>query len=131
MSLSFERLREVNVRRCVNGFKHTLESWSVAEWTNAMAGEVGEAAEALLNVVAAAGQAANVAKKMIRHRDAVAGNKGDDKNLDALRQKLGRELADVVIYADLVAASQGLDLGELVRDTFNAKSEELEAEERL
>lgn len=117
MSLRFDVLREVNARRCVNGFKHRLKDWSVAEWTNAMCGEAGEAA--------------NIAKKMIRHRDAVAGNSGADTDLDVLRNKLGRELADVVIYADLVAASEGLDLGQYVRSTFNAKSEELGAEERL
>jgi NTP pyrophosphatase (non-canonical NTP hydrolase) len=117
MSLSFDNLRVVNVLRCLHGFKHTLESWSVAEWTNALCGEAGEAA--------------NIAKKMIRHRDQVAGNKGADTDLSALREKLGRELADVVIYADLVAASQGLDLGECVRDTFNRKSEELGVPHRL
>lgn len=115
--ITFDALRAINVVRCVNGFKHALNSWSVAEWTNAMCGEAGEAA--------------NVAKKMLRHRDAVAGNKGDDTDLAALRVKLGRELADVVIYCDLVAASEGIDLGAMVRETFNAKSEELGTPERL
>ena len=115
--LSFARLRSTNVQRCVEGFRHALGSWSPAEWTNALCGEAGEAA--------------NVAKKMLRHRDGVAGNTGDDKSLEKLREKLGRELADVVIYADLTAASQGLDLGELVRETFNRKSEEIGAKEKL
>ena len=115
--LSFRVLRDANVSRCVNGFKHSLESWSVAEWTNAMCGEAGEAA--------------NIAKKMLRHRDGVAGNKGADTDLAALRLKLARELADVVIYLDLVAASQGIDLGETVRETFNNKSAEIGARERL
>ena len=115
--LSFAALRAVNVVRCVSGFGHTLESWSVAEWTNAAAGEMGEAC--------------NIAKKMLRHRDGVAGNKGADLDLDALRKKLARELADAIIYADLVAASQGIDLGETIRETFNAKSEEIGARQRL
>jgi NTP pyrophosphatase (non-canonical NTP hydrolase) len=115
--LSFEALRDVNVRRCVNGFGHTLESWSVAEWMCATAGELGEAA--------------NIAKKMLRHRDNVAGNKDEDRDLAALRAKLARELADTVIYLDLCAASQGIDLGVTVRETFNRKSEELGANERL
>jgi NTP pyrophosphatase (non-canonical NTP hydrolase) len=109
--LFFSMLRMVNVDRCYNGFKHRLDSWSVAEWTNAMCGEAGEAA--------------NIAKKMIRHRDATGGNQGTDTDLDALRAKLRAELADVVIYADLTAASQGIDLGDAVRDTFNAKSQAL------
>lgn len=115
--LSFALLRSINAQRCVEGFRHTLDSWSPAEWTNALCGEAGEAA--------------NVAKKMLRHRDGVAGNTGEDKSLEKLREKLGRELADVVIYADLTATSQGLDLGELVRETFNRKSEEIGAKERL
>lgn len=117
MPLNFDALRAVNVRRCVDGFGHTLESWSPAEWTNALCGEAGEAA--------------NIAKKMLRHRDQVAGNQGDDTDLSLLREKLGRELADVVIYADLAAASQGIDLGELVRETFNRKSDQIGSTERL
>lgn len=115
--LTFAQLQAANVARCVNGFKHTLASWSVAEWTNAMCGEAGEAA--------------NVAKKMLRHRDNAAGNRREDTDLAVLRVKLGRELADTVIYACLTAASQGLDLGECVRETFNLKSDELGAKERL
>jgi NTP pyrophosphatase (non-canonical NTP hydrolase) len=78
-----------------------------------------------------AGEAANIAKKMIRHRGNVAGNKGEDRNLPALREKLGRELADVVIYADLTAASQGIELAAAVRVTFDAKSEEIGSSIRL
>lgn len=115
--LSFHALRGVNVRRCVNGFGHTLDSWSPAEWTNAMCGEAGEAA--------------NVAKKMLRHRDNVAGNIGADTDLAALKAKLAQELADVVIYADLCAASQGIDLAAAVQNTFNRKSEQIGAKERL
>jgi NTP pyrophosphatase (non-canonical NTP hydrolase) len=54
--------------------------WSIAEWTNAMAGEAGEAC--------------NIAKKMIR------GDYGDDVELGV--GELMDEIADVVIYADLV-----------------------------
>ncbi len=115
--LTFEALRAVNVRRCVNDFKHTLESWSPLEWAGAMCGEAGEAA--------------NIAKKMIRHRDGVAGNKGEDTDLALLRKKLGREYADVVIYACLATAAEGIDLGEAVRETWNAKSEEIGSRERL
>lgn len=114
--LTFSRLRRVNVERCESptGFNHPLESWSVAEWTNAMAGEAGEAA--------------NVAKKMIRFRDGVRGNQN---TLGELRVKLAQELADVLIYLDLVAASQGIDLEAAVIDTFNRKSLEIGAKELL
>lgn len=106
--LSFADLRAVNVPRCVNDFGHTLESWSPAEWTNAMCGEAGEAA--------------NVAKKILRHRDGVAGNVGEDKDLAGLKAKLARELADVVIYADLCAAALGQDLATAIVEKFNEVS---------
>lgn len=131
LALTFENLRDVNTRRCVEGFKHIPDDWSVAEWVNAMTGEAGEATEALLFLLAAAGKSGNIAKKMIRLRDGVAGNKGSDLDIDTLRAKLAREVADVVIYADLVLASQGLSLADAVRDTFNTKSLELQSPERL
>ena len=94
------------------GFNHKLDSWSIAEWTNALCGEAGEAA--------------NVAKKMIRHRDNVSGNmKAEDKDVDKLRERLASEIADVIIYADLTMQALGLDTASVLRDTFNAKSEKM------
>lgn len=111
--LTFAELQSVNSIRCVTrtGFNHNLSDWSVAEWTNAAIGELGEAC--------------NIAKKMLRHRDGVAGNQGEDQDLEILKKKLGHELADAVIYIDLVATSQGLRLGELVREKFNLTSEKI------
>jgi len=104
----------VNLARCTapDGFNHPLASWSTAEWTNAVAGEVGEAC--------------NLAKKLIRHRDGVPGNKkAEDQDTDSLRRRIAEELADVVIYCDLAMASVGYDLATTVRDVFNRKSQEL------
>lgn len=111
--LDFNRLREVNVSRCVNAFKHALDDWSCAEWGNATAGECGEAC--------------NVAKKLIRIRDGMQiHNKG--ATLETLQAALADEIADMVIYADLWAASQGIDLGKAIIKKFNEKSEELGTE---
>lgn len=115
-SLDLQRFRAVNIARCVEDFGHTLDSWSVAEWGNAAAGEMGEAC--------------NVAKKILRYRDAVTGNKAGE-TLDALRRKLAQEIADFVIYADLWAASQGIDLEQAIIETFNKKSNELGSDKRL
>jgi NTP pyrophosphatase (non-canonical NTP hydrolase) len=95
--LTFAELRGVNVPRCEapDGFNHKLESWSPAEWSNAMAGECGEAC--------------NLTKKLLR---------GDGPEIE----RIGDEIADVVIYADLLAARLGLDLGEAIRRKFNATS---------
>src|ERR1700674_2252434 len=111
-----QRFSDVNLARCTapDGFGHALESWSIAEWTNAMAGEAGEAC--------------NLAKKLLRHRDGVAGNKkAEDKDVESLRLRCAEELADVVIYADLAMRALGYDLNETVRRVFNRKSDELGA----
>lgn len=107
--LDFNQLRKANLERCVKGFKHSLDSWSVAEWGNAAAGECGEAC--------------NVAKKMLRFRDNVAGN--NKKTKEEYLPDLASEIAGTLIYLDLWAASQGISLEEAVRIEFNKKSKEI------
>lgn len=107
--LDLNYLRERNVHRCITEFKHKLDSWSVAEWTNAMAGEAGEAC--------------NVAKKLIRIRDGVDFLNKGVTGLELMR-KLGEEVADTVIYADLVLASRDMSLAEEIVRKFNKDSEE-------
>lgn len=96
-NLSFEDLREKNVARCVAVY-HPLDSWSPTDWGCALAGEVGEAC--------------NILKK---HKRGDAG--------PHFRRDLSDELADVVIYADLLAARCGIELGEAVKFKFNLVSE--------
>lgn len=115
MNLNFETLRKVNVERCEKGFKHTLASWSVAEWGNAAAGECGEAC--------------NVAKKILRFRDGVAGN--NKKTIDEYKVDLASEIAGTLIYLDLWAASQGINLAQAVIEEFNKKSIEIGSEIKL
>lgn len=93
--LTFKKLRKKNIERCWAGFKMLLDDWSPAEWTNAIAGETGEAC--------------NLTKKLKR------GDKIKIKNI-------AKELADIVIYTDLAAASLGIDLEEAVRSKFNEVS---------
>lgn len=114
--LSFPRLRDANVARCNSGFGHSLSSWSIAEWTNAAAGEMGEAC--------------NIAKKMIRFRDNVKGNTVG-KTREDYRKELARELADVLIYIDLTAASEDIDLTLAVREAFNNKSDEIKSDIKI
>ena len=83
--------------------------WSIAEWTNAMAGEAGEAC--------------NVAKKLIR------GDYGDDTELGI--GELMDEIADVVIYADLVCQRMGRRLETAVFNKFNEVSERIKCDVRL
>jgi hypothetical protein len=73
-----------------------------------------------------AGEACNVAKKLLRHRDGISGNyKPDDKYVDVLRRKCAEEVADTIIYADLVIQSLGFDTSEILSFVFNRKSDEL------
>lgn len=114
LGLSFDRLRAVNIQRCLYGFGHTLDSWSVAEWGNATAGECGEAC--------------NIAKKILRFQDGIAGNK---KSKEEYIVDLATEIAGTLIYLDLWAASQGIDLGDAVVKEFNKKSVEIASDIRL
>src|SRR5262245_12776528 len=97
--LTFSRFSEINRQRCESpeGFNHTLASWTRSDWLTAVMGELGEAA--------------NVAKKLNRVRDGIPGN---DETPDELRAKFQWEIADVFIYLDLLAQSEGFNLEEAV-----------------
>lgn len=87
------------------GFNQTLDKWSLSDWFTATMGELGEAA--------------NVAKKLNRERDGIPGN---DKTPDELKAMLQEEIADVFIYLDLLAQSEGIDLTQAVIEKFNKTS---------
>lgn len=115
MDLSFKHLQETNRRRCETAFYGELGVWKPWEWSNAMAGEVGEAC--------------NLTKKMNRiwpeNQFIQNWNKPEDQRLEELVRRLAGEIADVVIYADLLATSLGLSLGECIIQKFNEKSNEI------
>jgi NTP pyrophosphatase (non-canonical NTP hydrolase) len=103
--LTFKELRAVNIERCNSAF-FPLESKDGPWWGNAMAGECGEAC--------------NVVKKIDR-----------DGLTDERVASLAKELADVVTYADLLAARYGIDLGHAIAAKFNEVSERVGSELRL
>ena len=119
VELSFDALRRVNVARCRRwhpGFSSGADAWSGADWSNAMCGEAGEAA--------------NVVKKLRRiETDAAPGP--DDPGAGQLVQMLADEIADTVIYADLLAAYYGIDLAAAVVGKFNRISARQGFPERL
>lgn len=114
-SLDFAALRSVNVNRCKKWHPPTSTPWVASDWSNAMCGEAGEVA--------------NVVKKIRRHETGAV-NAGDP-SLEDLRVMAAAELADVVIYADLLADYLGIDLGEAVKAKFNKTSERFGFSERL
>ena len=113
--LSFSVLRDKNVARSEDVF-HKLHDWSLTDWGCAMGGECGE----VLNVI----------KKIRRLYDDV--KRGFAEKLDEeLKHELAMELADTIIYADLLAARAGIDLGEAIREKFNLVSDNRGSEIRL
>lgn len=101
--MDFKELAKANLVRCEKSF-HALGDWSPSDWSNAMAGECGEVC--------------NLTKKLRRGEDIPV-------------ERIGGEIADTVIYADLLAQRLGLSLGDLVVKTFNAKSVEVGSYIRL
>jgi hypothetical protein len=117
--LTFEALHVANKLRCQDSF-HELDVWSPAEWSNAMAGESGEAC--------------NLTKKLSRIQlamDGKLGGKWDIQTKKEIEDQLKLEIADVVIYADLLATRMGWDLQDLVRTKFNMVSEKVGSVYRL
>lgn len=92
-SLSLGYIREVNVARCEEVF-HPLDDWTPTDWALAMIGEAGEVC--------------NEVKKL--------------KRGDGDVQRIASELADVILYIDLLAARLGINLSKAVFRKFNAVS---------
>jgi NTP pyrophosphatase (non-canonical NTP hydrolase) len=112
--LTFGMLREINLRRQTAWHMHGIDSWSMSDWAVATGGELGEAM--------------NVIKKLNRARDGISGN---TKPVEALREQLANELADTMIYLDLLAARCGIDLGVATAKKFNKTSAIIGFEEWL
>lgn len=115
MSLDLAALRAANATRRVRWHPPDSIPWSGADWSNAMQGEAGEAG--------------NVVKKLRRHETGVATPR--DPHVPELLDMLGAELADTVIYLDLLAAHYGIDLSAAVVAKFNLVSEREGFPERL
>lgn len=100
------KFSERNLKRCQSktGFNHKLDSWSLSDWMTAVVGELGESA--------------NNIKKLNRVRDGVRGN---SETPEQLKANLADELADTVIYLDLLAQAAGFDL-DTIRDAKFAKT---------
>ncbi len=106
--LDFNILSLKNAERCEKGFKHKIDSWTLSDWATAISGETGEMC--------------NYVKKLKRLKDGVQPDK--DKNLTETEiiANIGRELADIVIYADLMATRLNMKLGFEVIKKFNETS---------
>lgn len=109
--LTFNTLRKANIERIPRFknnkgvFAHSKKDgsdWSHAEWLQAVVGELGEYA--------------NLRKKVSR----------GDLSIKEARPLLADELADVVIYLDILANQLGIDLGNAIMEKWNRTSEKIE-----
>lgn len=117
--LGFSELRAANTRRAFE-WNPTGKDLGVPFAACELSGEVGEAIEAMsaaLGLAMATGAICNATKKAERAKAGIAGGVAD-------RIDLSRELADVVICADLVAMRLGIDLGAAIVEKFNLTSRE-------
>lgn len=92
--LSFRRLSRANRQRCEEN-QLPEEDWTPSDWATILAGQTGDAC--------------NLIAKMRR------GDKVDVNDI-------GRELADIVICADLLASRLGLDIEKCLVQKFNETS---------
>lgn len=81
--------------------------WNLAEWLNAIAGETGEAC--------------NIAKKLRRGDFGKPGG----FTYQLMCHELAKELADIVIYADIACRRCGHMLGDVVEAKFNEVSDRI------
>ena len=121
-------LAEVNAQRCRRWHPPTSVAWSLADWSNAMTGEAGEAAN-LVKKLRRIETRTDTGPWQIPH-STVPGRTVDldiGQQSRILAKGIGLELADVVIYADLLAQEltrryDGYDLSDLIVTKFNAVS---------
>lgn len=113
--LTFDALRTANVARCARWHSPGTVAWTGADWSNAMCGEAGETA--------------NVVKKLRRAETGTASAR--DPEPPKLLADLAGEIADTIIYLDLLADHYGIDLAAAVAAKFNAVSDREGFPERL
>jgi len=117
IGIDFDRLREVISTRAVRWNPQGIEEWSVNDWLAAMGGEAGEAL--------------NAGKKHRRILSGIQQSGNVPAGLSDAEEKIMEELADVVIYADLVAQRLGRKLEDAIIRKFNSISEREGFPERL
>ncbi len=102
--MNFKDLRNLNQERCKQAY-HPIEEWSPTDWATACAGEMGEAC--------------NLIKKARRiSADPEEWPLGH-------RALIGEELADTVIYIDLLCKRLNLVLEDCIRRKFNITSDQV------
>lgn len=103
LDLTFRDLSYYNKERCEKHF-HPINEWSETDWATAVAGETGEMC--------------NWIKKRKR---------GEDISVE----EVGKELADIIIYCDLMATRLNISLEEFIINKFNEVSNKINSSIKL
>ncbi len=108
--MDIKYLSALNKKRCEQDFKEPLNNtgWDPIRWALTIAEETGEVAEAVLGAFGGKKAKAHLGVKHI-----------------------GEEIADVVIYCDLLATRLGLSLEDIVIKKFNKKSRKIGSKIKL
>lgn len=108
MALDLNPLRAANETRVTRWHPGGVTDWSLSDWANAMHGESGEVTNAI--------------KKWRRVEDDIANQADAEERLLNSREKaraaIGAELADTIIYLDLLALRAGLTISSAAVDHF-------------
>ena len=121
MSLKFEILADTNRSRAEKWHDGSINNWSLTDWSNAMAGEAGEAC--------------NAVKKLRRIEDGIKNISEDESRQlssgEQAKDKIAEECADTLLYLDLLCQRIGRSLEDAVVAKFNKTSIEYGFPERL
>jgi NTP pyrophosphatase (non-canonical NTP hydrolase) len=114
-SLTLQRFKEKNTERCC-GYFHRIADWSPTDWSNAVAGEVGELC--------------NLTKKWRRrHGSTMESGMANTPEDEKLIKKMMDEVADAFTYLDLFSTRMGFTMEEAVIRKFNKVSRRVGAED--
>lgn len=105
--MNFEQLHIANTQRCEESF-HPIDHWSPSDWGCAMAGECGEACNNI---------------KKLRRLEGSYFSRENERDDTKLTDDIMDEIADMVIYADLLSARLGRNLEDSIREKFNRTSD--------
>lgn len=125
-----EQLRDANVRRAPDFHAGGLMDWSPAERGNELAGETGELCnelKKLLRFDKRHGVKIHSRGGMVTFNGETAPAAGWDvvEERNAIIDRARKELGDVLICLDLVAAVLCIDIEDATRAKFNATSEKI------
>lgn len=106
---SLSQLSRINAQRGNRFHVGGMEEWTILEWSGAMCGEAGEAA--------------NACKKLRRMQLGGSHLKNNYATVDMALLKIAEEVAGTFLYLDLLCTRAGISLPQAIIAEFNRVSE--------